>query len=390
IEQEWPGKPIPEGYKAFFTLGYYKYHTTPKNWNEARETCISEGAHLAVVNSESEARLLASILPSDKFAWIGTHDFYQEGQWIRVWKLLAITNGLEMNQMEFSDKDHELDQSSHNNSTTIFTMCTHWFSLPSAIEKRWAGNPIPEGYKEYTQGHYKYHTTPKNWNNARETCISEGAHLAVVNSESEARLLTSILPGYKDIFAWIGIHDFYQEGKWIRVWKLLAITNGLEMNQMGKCATPCSNPSPQRVPTCHCSKLTDPPVGYIKRVHGQYYKYHQSPKTWNEAWTICRNEGGHLAILNSEEEAKFVGAIPKTKYNWAFVGFHDLYQEGKYVTLLDENLEQAGYNKWPHTDPNGGRGENCGVVFPNGLLGDWRCEAPTTFFCEINLCPYYL
>ncbi|PSN42392.1 hypothetical protein C0J52_21652 [Blattella germanica] len=82
---ECPAKSIPDGYISFPSVdGYYKYHTTAKNWNDARETCISEGAHLAVMNSETEARLLSSLLPANFFGWIGMHDLYQEGKWVTI------------------------------------------------------------------------------------------------------------------------------------------------------------------------------------------------------------------------------------------------------------------------------------------------------------------
>ena len=88
---------------------------------------------------------------------------------------------------------------------------------------------------------------------------------------------------------------------------------------------------------CQIEKPGDP--GYVElRGHG-YYKYHRTPKTWFEAWKTCKGEGGHLAVFNSQEEARFVGGIPKTKYDWAFIGFHDLYSEGTYVTIFGKYLQ---------------------------------------------------
>jgi hypothetical protein len=70
-----------------------------------------------------------------------------------------------------------------------------------------------------------------------------------------------------------------------------------------------------------------------------YYKLHSEPKTWQEARKICAQEGAHLAILNSEEESKvlqsmFAPVAARLRVEWAFVGFHDLYAEGQYLTIF--------------------------------------------------------
>jgi hypothetical protein len=70
-----------------------------------------------------------------------------------------------------------------------------------------------------------------------------------------------------------------------------------------------------------------------------YYKIHTELKTWQEARQICAQEGAHLAIVNSEEESQvlqslFVPVAAKLKVAWAFIGFHDLYNEGQYLTIF--------------------------------------------------------
>ena len=70
-----------------------------------------------------------------------------------------------------------------------------------------------------------------------------------------------------------------------------------------------------------------------------YYKIHSELKNWQEAREICEQEGGHLAIINSEEESKvlqeiFAPVAAKVKGVWVFIGFHDLYKEGQYLTIF--------------------------------------------------------
>ncbi|KAJ9593480.1 hypothetical protein L9F63_014965 [Diploptera punctata] len=127
------------------------------------------------------------------------------------------------------------------------------------------------------------------------------------------------------------------------------------------------------------------PLGYVHLPGSGYYKYHSEYKKFNDARKICTSEGGHLAIFNSEAEAKFVASIPDTAYDYALIGTHDIYEEGQWVTVLDQELHATGYNKWHQGEPNGGMMENCGVVFPDGKLGDFNCHfGSRSFFCEIK------
>jgi hypothetical protein len=89
--------------------------------------------------------------------------------------------------------------------------------------------------------------------------------------------------------------------------------------------------------------FTAPPLragpGYELHRGVGYYKIHTELKTWHEARQICAQEGAHLAIVNSEEESKvlqslFTPVAAKLKVAWAFIGFHDLYNEGRYLTVF--------------------------------------------------------
>ncbi|PSN53548.1 hypothetical protein C0J52_09175 [Blattella germanica] len=70
-------------------------------------------------------------------------------------------------------------------------------------------------------GHYKLHTNSKNWHNAKLICETEGAHLAIINSEDEVAILKEFrrrLPrlhsNYLDIIIYLGFNDFEEEGVW--------------------------------------------------------------------------------------------------------------------------------------------------------------------------------
>jgi hypothetical protein len=80
-----------------------------------------------------------------------------------------------------------------------------------------------------------------------------------------------------------------------------------------------------------------------------YYKLHTDVKAWHEALKVCEEEGAHLAVINSEDEAKALGPFwdmnPKildgNANNWAHIGFHDLYKEGEYLTIFSKCLSNS-------------------------------------------------
>ena len=87
-----------------------------------------------------------------------------------------------------------------------------------------------------------------------------------------------------------------------------------------------------------CSLFTEPPLragpGYELHRGVGYYKIHSELKNWQEAREICEQEGGHLAIINSEEESKVLQQILAPVAGVASIGFHDLYKEGQYLTIF--------------------------------------------------------
>ncbi|XP_015523330.1 hemolymph lipopolysaccharide-binding protein [Neodiprion lecontei] len=140
-------------------------------------------------------------------------------------------------------------------------------------------------------------------------------------------------------------------------------------------------------PTC---LLRNPPVvrrddyTYFPGIGG--YKLHSQRVSWNQARITCEEEGGHLAIINSLAERDAVVTVLKAiNPNPAYVslGFHDLYQEGHYVTIHEQTLTRAGFNQWARGEPNNfWFSENCGSLHSSGGLNDHRCRKPLPFVCE--------
>ncbi|XP_071450071.1 hemolymph lipopolysaccharide-binding protein-like [Hetaerina americana] len=134
------------------------------------------------------------------------------------------------------------------------------------------------------------------------------------------------------------------------------------------------------------------PTGY-ELFHGVgYYKFYtEGAMTYYQALSTCKNDGAHLAIINSQTEEEVLKSIyaknPSAK-PWAYLGFNDIEKEGDYVTIFGERLCDTGFMKWHPGKPDNHEGnEDCGSMFRHGGLNDLYCDkhGPWPFFCEYEL-----
>jgi hypothetical protein len=102
---------------------------------------------------------------------------------------------------------------------SITILHIHYVSAPAPRAPAAPGYKLTPGL-----GYYKFHTTGKTWDGARRTCDQEGAHLAVINSEAEMNVLTSLfrsVPKLRGVaynqYAYIGFHDRFSEGEYVTV-----------------------------------------------------------------------------------------------------------------------------------------------------------------------------
>ncbi|XP_066995606.2 hemolymph lipopolysaccharide-binding protein [Anabrus simplex] len=123
-----------------------------------------------------------------------------------------------------------------------------------------------------------------------------------------------------------------------------------------------------------------------------YYKLHTAALTWLDAQTKCTEEGAHLIIVNSAQEADVIstlysrgpkpeGATPKQGH-LCYVGFHDHQQEGQFVSVLGSPLSKSGYVRWGNNQPSGGAQENCLVSDSSAIYWDAPCSWKLMYICE--------
>jgi hypothetical protein len=72
---------------------------------------------------------------------------------------------------------------------------------------------------------------------------------------------------------------------------------------------------------------------YRRLYRASYYNVHDEALTWFEASKVCGSEGAHLLIINSVAEAEAVKKFVDPTVETYSVGFHDLFNEGKFTTV---------------------------------------------------------
>ncbi|KAJ8895213.1 hypothetical protein PR048_000538 [Dryococelus australis] len=312
----------------------------------------------------------------------------------------------------------------------------------SEIPKEEVADPMRPGYVKLGEGSYKIHSRGADWLTAKATCESEGAHLVVINSEEEAQLVVNLFSHHPSSNAdykneiWVGVNDIEEEGKFVTVLGEDLSTTGYaiwvkgnpddysrhdpngedcvslkksrhfnDLHCKANLTIVCEAEDTQ--PTASSNIVTaaseeaesseegaDPThPGYMKLGEGSY-KIHSRGADWLTAKATCESEGAHLVVINSEEEAQLVVNLfshhPSSNADYKneiWVGVNDIEEEGKFVTVLGEDLSTTGYAIWvkgnpddySRHDPNG---EDCVSLKKSRHFNDLHCKANLTIVCE--------
>ncbi|XP_041975633.1 C-type mannose receptor 2-like [Aricia agestis] len=119
-----------------------------------------------------------------------------------------------------------------------------------------------------------------------------------------------------------------------------------------------------------------------------YYKLHGQPTHWYQAKQSCEDEGTMLLIpdtFNEMDNIKVLMSNMKSEYSAIFVGIHDQYSDGNYVTVRGDHLTGTVQGiMWAEGSPDSYEdNEHCVVMNRLGLLDDRPCTDVYPFICKI-------
>ena len=117
--------------------------------------------------------------------------------------------------------------------------------------------------------------------------------------------------------------------------------------------------------------------------NGHFYKAFEADLSWHEKKKRCEEMGGHLAVIETAEEQKFIARLAKGRY--LSLGATDEHKEGDWRWV---NGAPWKYTCWMAGQPNNYSGEEHYLAtYDEGEWVDVAAEGsdfwmPTGFICE--------
>lgn len=119
---------------------------------------------------------------------------------------------------------------------------------------------------------------------------------------------------------------------------------------------------------------------YVGHVNGRDYFKSITAQTWNNARTICLNNGGHLATIPNAEVNQLI--FENAGNARVYIGLNDIQTEGLFVW---ENGDRLAYTNWGSGQPDNASNEDVVELRnDNGQWNDINGTAARQYFLELN------
>ncbi|XP_028177458.1 macrophage mannose receptor 1-like [Ostrinia furnacalis] len=213
--------------------GWLKFNEMPSNFNEARLRCHMEGAVLASPLTPALRDAMANLAKNNGNTcgiFTGIHAVFSRGDFASIEgvPLSKIPHSWAKDEPDnFKDEENCIIQlpegvlADVRCKDTFPYMC---YKKKATLVMTACGTIDPEyNLDSRTNKCYKFHRVPRTWSRAYMTCMAEGGHLAIINSDTEATVIRELFaknPGgvmlgsfWKDV-AFMGFHDWTEHGDW--------------------------------------------------------------------------------------------------------------------------------------------------------------------------------
>ncbi|NXO00784.1 MRC1 protein, partial [Rhinopomastus cyanomelas] len=394
-------------------------HRKPRTWREALISCGESNGSLASIHSPEEHGFILSQLgyeAMDKL-WIGLNDLNTEmyfewsdetpvtyAKWLPAEPTHAV-DGQDCVTMAGEDGywadsacDTELGYICRRDALQGGTAKTD----PACL-KGWERH----GFYCYLVGH-----TSTTFSVAKKTCERSGSYLTTIGDRYEQAYLTSLVGLSSEKYFWIGLSDTEEQGmfKWVTGEGVLYTNWNAAMpgNEAGCVALRTGNAAGLwDVLNCEvkakflCKKLAEKislpiapetisdskcPLGWgaggsSNSCFRVFLREENQKKTWSEAQDFCREIGGDLAAIRSEEEQEVIENLimkkaPSSQPFW--IGLRCLGLDGG-LSWSDGSPVNYKKSTYFHCDVF----KYCGAI-SRGSWTDVHCEYSQNWICEIR------
>lgn len=268
-------------------------------------------------------------------------------------------------------------------------------------------------YQPDASAWFKLHRVKATWQQAFFQCYNEGALLASPTTEKMLRTMQRLLQNSRTASSYyIGTHSNFSPGHFVSlegaplenmpVMDMIDVLNSqdgdcLVMNENTINVHSCMEQLPYICYRTQAMSQNNTECGTFDEEYqldvstGSCYKVHTKPRTWSDANSMCVTEGGSLAILNDDEEARAIlnmfsdiamNSTEFKEYNSLYVGLQDWDKTGSWLSIRGEPVQNL-YNSWNKDNPTYELfDEYCGVLTSSGVLDNIACDRLSLFVCE--------
>ncbi|KAG7156359.1 macrophage mannose receptor 1-like 9 [Homarus americanus] len=376
--------------------------STTLTFNDAHDNCRSRDASLASIHSDPENQLAFSLLdkydPQDVFLGLSDDGHQEQLSWLDG-SSLSYTNWHQFNSnREYSRNDYDITTPSTPPPTAPVWPCVgDWMLINDRC--------------------YKVFLETTTWARGEALCLSYSGHLTSVGSRGEEdnikRVLEMTLLEQTHPLIWVGLHLDGESGHvWSDGTAVQYVRWGIEQPDSHRgqlrCGTAytstlmladadcytflpfiCEAPQGMKHPTSPLTKspdvLCDGDTSWLL-FGDQCYRFfsasYDNPETWRSSRLRCREQGGELASIHTNEENYWIlSKILGLSDEMVWVGGRSVLDSG-YQWLDNTTFD---FDNWARGEPNNILGqEDCIVLYSQqeGRWGDRSCDTLAGSICK--------
>ena len=398
---------IYEGHK-------YIVYNSGMSWTQAKEWCESNGGYLACTATESEWNIVKKLLA--KFngirCWLGADCTSGTWKWLSGESISGSWIPWGEGQPD-KGGNIEFYLGTFGNTWTANTLDNYlwndYVDSPDDIGGFVFEKEItPTTTGNYNGHKYEYYNETMDWWQAYRFCEKKGGHLVTVTSEEENNFVVELAKSRSDNL-WVGARTSDGE-KWFWLtgeefnynnWddgepnNLNGTQDALQIYVSGKWDDVAS--SDKKVFVCEYDNSIDSTKYesvYKENYNGHEYWFFEDTVDWQTAKKICEAKGGHLVIIDNENENSMVySGIQKTSKSQAWIGTTDIAKEGVWRDVKGNLLKYTNWHSLQPDNWNGNVEEDYALMWDGGTWND--CSSfgaiisDVGFVCEFDkLCTF--
>lgn len=377
-----------------FNNSKYYVSTSSTSWSTARDNAVANNGILASINDAAENDFLKDNTTGSN--WIGLTDENVEGtfEWLSG-EPLTYTNwnagepndfGTGEDRVEFLNSGRWNDNSNNTNRNSIMEIACS-AELPSCVDI----SETIAGFSfmgEYNDSKYFLSNATANWSTANAEAIANGGHLVTIGDANENEFIKSNLTSGTS--AWLGITDAATEGTWELVtggvatylnWSVGEPNEGTganharirqsdgnwtDRNQSLLFYYIIEKECQQGPPACINVNENIAGATFLGEFNSSKFYVSNAATNWVGAKSISESNGGHLAVIDSQEENDFIQNEINPASGSVWIGLNNVNNGSIFQWVT---LDPVGYTNWQNGEPNGAPGGHATRLREN--TGEW-------------------